>query len=461
MNSNVEIGKSARRIPAHRVIPRLLKDPIPALEHIGEETAGEIVRLDLGLFRPYLVTRPEHVQHVLRDHHERYVRDGMFWKPLRRLLGNGILGFGPQWRSSRRILQPLFTHKHVNSILAEMIDAIVDAVARFEAHARSGQPVEATVEMTRIVHRAVSRVFFGDRISEADFGRLAPAIDTAANSVSWRMLMPFVPMSVPMPGDRAFWRSVRTIDDVMIPLIRAARQHDTVRGDIVSTLCHARREDGEPLGDVEVRDDVVAMFSAGTETTAVTLSWLWLALSDHPEVAERLYEEVARVVGSSRIAPEHIPHLRYTRMVVQELIRFYSPGWIVPRQAVEDDVIDDVRIPAGATVLISPYVTHRMTWLWEAADTFDPGRFAPEREATRHRSAYFPFGGGPHQCIGNHFFTAEAQVIVAAVLSKYRPEILNASPVTPKPAASLRPRQSIEMRIRSARPGAPTFDRTA
>lgn len=450
MATDVELVESTslRQLSMYRFLPRLLKDPIPQLEEIAQEAEGSIVRLDLGLFRPYLLTHPDHVAHVLRDNRDNFVRDGMFWKPLRRLLGNGIMSKGPTWQASRRMLAPFFTPRYVQTLMDGMTDAIVTAVERLEPYARTGEPVEATMEMTWIVHRAVSRVFFGDRVTVADFDRLAPAIDLAANSATWRMLLPFVPHAVPMPGDRAFTRSVQTIEEVLLPLIDVARSRDGEKGDIVSALCRARDEDGTPLTDIQIRDDVVAMFAAGTETSAVTLAWLWVALRDRPEVAQRLYEEIDRVVGNDPLRPEHITELRYTRMVLQEVSRLYSSAWLVPRQTVADDSIGSVRIPAGATVLLSPYFTHRMRWLWDDAATFDPERFSAEREAQRHRFAYFPFGGGPHQCLGMHFFTAEAQIVVAAFLSKYRPMILNSSPVTPKPAASLRPRQPIQMVVR-------------
>jgi cytochrome P450 len=442
------VSRSAKKAPFYRVLPEFARDPIAAFEQVGRRSGGEIVRINLGLFRPYLVTRPEHVQHVLRDNSANYVRDGMFWKPLRRLLGNGILGYGSRWHASRKMIGPLFTAKHIDSLMAGLTSAILDAVDGFQPAGPPSQPVDAVIEMNRVGHRAFSRVLFSDRIAQADFDRLAPAIDNAANSVVARLLLPFAPLRMPMPGDRAFRRSVRTIEDVMMPLIRQAREQSFVEGDVVSTLCYTPTQDGRTLTDAEVRDDVVAMFAAGTETTAVTMAWFWVAMTANPDVAERLCAEVDEVVGQGPVQPSHLPQLRYTKMVLQELLRLYSAGWIVPRQAANDDLIDGVRIPAQATVLVSPYLTHRMPWVWEDAHTFDPERFAPEREAKPHRYAYFPFGGGAHQCIGQHFFTAGAQILIAAMLSRYRPVVVNESVVTPKPAASLRPRQRVDMLLR-------------
>jgi cytochrome P450 len=193
------------------------------------------------------------------------------------------------------------------------------------------------------------------------------------------------------------------------------------------------------------------MFAAGTETTGVALTWLWVVLGDHPDVAQRLYDEIDTVVGAGPVELAHLSQLPYTRMVLQELLRLYSVGWLVPRTAAADDSIDGIRIRRGDTVIVSPYFTHRMEWLWHSPHVFDPERFSPERTARRQRYAYFPFGGGAHQCIGSHFFTAEAQLIAASVLSRYRPVVLNEEPVIPQVSASLRPKQRVTMLLQPVR----------
>ncbi|HEX6873471.1 MAG TPA: cytochrome P450, partial [Micromonosporaceae bacterium] len=309
-------------------------------------------------------------------------------------------------------------------------------------------PVDSGVEMTRIVHRAVIRVFFGNRISVEDADRLAPAVETAATSITSRLLMPFAPDWVPMPGDRRFREATDMIDQVMLPVVDQARRDPGDTRDIVATLVRAQDRHGHPLTSQQIRDDVVSMFAAGTETTAVALTWLWVVLRDYPEVAQRLYAEIDEVVGGEPVRLDHLARLPYTKMVLQELLRLYSVGWLVPRTAAADDNVDGVRIRRGETVIISPYFTHRMDWLWDRPLEFDPERFSAPRSAGRHRYAYFPFGGGAHQCIGSHFFTAEAQLITASVLSRYRPELCNVESVTPQVSASLRPKQRVMMRLR-------------
>ncbi|MGV9771324.1 cytochrome P450 [Streptosporangium sp. NPDC003464] len=439
--------RRARTAPARHILPRFMRDPVNALAELGRQADGEVVRLNLGPFRPYLVTHPEHVQQVLRADWTNYRREGMFWRPLQRILGASILGEGRPWEESRKILQPLFTVRYVASLAEEMARTITARVEELDSYARDGRPIDAAEEMAGIVNQAVIRVLFGDKITRADGERLAPAYDTAATSINFRLLMPFAPYSVRVPGDRAFMRAVRTVDDVVFPVIRKARADPDGGLDVISALCRARGDEGGEAVDRQIRDDLVSVYGAASESTAMTLTWLWPLLETHPEVAARLHDEIDRVVGAGPAVPAHLPELVYTRMVLQELLRLYPAGWIFPRMAMESGEIGGVPVRAGSQVLISPYATHRLEEFWERPLEFDPERFAPGGNERRHKYSYFPFGGGPHQCLGQHLFYVEAPLLVAAILSRFRPTVTGQGPFTPAPAASLRPRQKVELNL--------------
>jgi cytochrome P450 len=426
------------RVPARRALPRLARDPMSAIEQIGRDGNGAILRLGLGVSHPYLVTHPDHTHHVLRDH-ETYQRDGMLWKRLRRLQGNGIGSVGAPWRASRRALQPLLTLRQLPALQPTMATAVAESLDELAARGAGSRPVEVVAEMMRITQRVLVRTFFGDRISATDSDRLGEAVTVALGALGARLLMPFVPDRVPMPGDRTFRRAVRVADEVIYPLVRRGRAGGE-RADLVGHLARATDEHGNPFDDQRIRNDLVAMFVAGTETTALTLSWLLLLLGHHPQVADRLAEEATAVVGGERPEPAHLGRLVYTRMVLQETLRLYPVGWIVPRMLATDDELGGVRLPAGATVVLSPYLTHRLPDFWEQPQQFDPERFAPDRSHGRHRFAYIPFGAGAHQCIGNHFSLVESQLVVAGLFSRWRPELAAPHPLVPRLAASLRPR---------------------
>ncbi|MGW5412023.1 cytochrome P450 [Actinomadura geliboluensis] len=450
MSVGVGSVREPRTIPFHQSLPRLLRDPLGAIEQMGRESQGEITRVNLGMLRPYLVTRPEHVQHILRDNAANYRREGLMWKPLSRLVGEPS-GADPAWPLKRRIFQTLLTGKKIATYTDEMAANIADNVDELGRRTSAGTPIDCSDELTRIVYRAILRIFIGDRLSLADADRLGDAITIATtSSFRSRMLLPFVPHAVPLPGDHAFHRAVQNVDDIIFPVIEEARRQGVhERGDeghdIVSLLLRARDEQGNALDDQGVRDGVVSLFVAGTETTVTALSWLWVVLDAHPEVMVRLRAEIEDVLDGARPTREHLPRLRYTKMVLQELLRIYSVGWIIPRIVAEDDVIDGVRMHRGATIAVSPYLTHRVPDVWPDPHRFDPERFAPGN--SRHRFAYLAFGAGPHQCVGSVFFTVEAQLIVASMISRLRPTLHGPAGVEPQAGLTLKPRQPIKISL--------------
>ncbi|WP_204287754.1 cytochrome P450 [Microbispora amethystogenes] len=445
----IDIRPPARSLslPLRRTIRPLLRDPVNMLAGTAQRARGKVVRLNLGPFRPYLVSHPDHVQQVLRGDWENHPREGAFWKPVERLAGRSILTEGPDWESSRRILQPLFTSRYVASLTQDMAETIDEELTAWEAHARAGRWIDVCEELGRLVSRTVIRVLFGDKISVADAERLAPAYGIAATSFTSRLLMPFAPEWVPMPGDRAFKRAAEVIDDVVLPLVRQARRDPGDGNDIISALARARRDEDDPSAERRIRDDLVSIYGSSSETTAVALTWLWPLLHDHPEVAARLYDEVETVVGHGPVDPSCLPRLTYMKSVFQEMLRLYPPGWMIPRMARRAGLLGDVPIEPGATLLISPYVTHRLEEFWERPNEFDPERFAVDQRERRHRYAYFPFGGGPHLCLGQHLFYVEAPLIVAGILARFRPRVRAPRPLTPFPGASMRPKETVEVRL--------------
>ncbi|HEX6470529.1 MAG TPA: cytochrome P450 [Streptosporangiaceae bacterium] len=452
MSSQLDAGASPAppevvNFPLYRTARRLIKDPLSELERMARMADGRIFRLDLGASRPLVLTHPDHVQQVLRRRSQDYPRAGVFWRPLRSLMGDSILAEGPEWELSKRVLQPVFTTRNVNALTDRIAAAIETAIAPLDEIARAGRPIRVFGEMNRIVNETVIAVLFGGKISPADAQRLIPAMDSVATSIAFRFLLPFVPRAIPLPGDRAFKRAVAVMDATLFGLVRRYRDEPGAGHDIFTALCRARTAAGSGLTDRWIRDNLLAMFATSTETTIVALTWVWPLLDARPDVAARLHDELDRVVGDGRVRPDHLPKLEYLDRVVKELLRLFPVGWIFPRLAERPDVIGGVPIKAGQTVLVSPYLTHRLESVWPRALEFEPDRFAPERAADVHRYAYVPFGAGPHQCIGRHVFTVEAQLILANLLRRFRPRIVTDGPIQPKIGATIRPRQDFEMTL--------------
>lgn len=438
-------------VPSHHAIPRLVSDPVTELARMGTDAAGRVVRLHLGPFRPYLISHPDHVQQVLKTDWTNFVRAGVFWRPLQRLIGHSILGEGESWASARKILQPLFTARYTASLAEDMADTIAARISELDDYSRAGRPIDLEHQMTSIVNDTVIKVLFGGRISRDTAERLAPEFATCATSIGFRMLLPFAPYSIRVPGDRAFLRSAKKIDEIVYPLIEQARHEKTRSKEVVSALLAARLEKEGEADLRQVRDDLVNIYGAASETTAMSLIWLWQVLHDHPGVRERLQEEVDRVVGDDPVRPSHITSMPYLRMVLQELLRVYPNAWVVPRQTVADTKIGGVPIKAGSQVLISPYTTHRLEEFWPRPLEFDPERWADEKTALSHRYAFVPFGVGPHVCLGQHLFYIEASLVIANVMSRFRPVVANPQQLKPVPGgATLRPKQKLFLQLHPA-----------
>jgi cytochrome P450 len=450
---DTRLPQKARTFRLYRTLPRLLKDPLGEIEQIGRQAGGELVRIDFGVFRAHVASHPDHVQRILRDQAGDFLREGTFWRPLHRLFGDSILGEGPDWELSRRSLQPVLTTRHLNAVADRIAASINGSIEDLARTTPPGGPVDARAATGTIVNTAVLKVFFGDKISEADNERLLPAFEKIATAIAFRFLLPFLPESMPVPGDRAFRDGVAVMDDVLFSVIEQYRRRPDDGTDFFSALCEARTAEGEAVTDRWVRDNLVAMFATATETTVGALTWLWPLLDAHPEVAARLHEEIDRVVAGEPVAPRHLPGLTYTRQVVQELLRLYPVGWLFPRRAAVATTFDGVEVKAGDTLLLSPFLTHRLEEFWPRPLEFDPDRFTPGRAAggaRRHRYSYFPFGGGPHQCIGMHIFNLEAELIVAGLLSRFRPALVTPVPETPRIGATLRPREDVRILLRAA-----------
>jgi cytochrome P450 len=249
----------------------------------------------------------------------------------------------------------------------------------------------------------------------------------------------------PLPTEGIFNEFDKKVDQL---LTERGREPDAEPKDLLARLIAARdTETGGGMTPKEVRDQVVTIFMAGHETTSQALSWTWYLLSQHPEAEAKLHDELTTVLEGRTPRYEDIADLRYTRMVIEESMRLYPPAHTFGRQPIVADEILGHRIPAGAEVLIMPWLLHRKPSLWENPNRFEPERFSPERAAARPRFAYIPFGAGPRICVGAAFAMAEAMLILATIAQRYRLHRKPGHPVEPQGLITLRPRYGLQMQL--------------
>jgi cytochrome P450 len=409
---------------------------------------GPIVRFRFGTREVYFMSHPDYVKHVLQEHNRNYHKS-LAYDKTRPMLGYGLLTSEDEfWRRQRRLVQPAFHRKYIGSFATTMTDATDAMLERWEPYAQTGQPFDVAKEMMRLTLTIVGKTLFSTDVSgEAD--RVGQALTIALEHTSKRMQALFdLGEKLPTPENRRFNEAIRTLDEVVYGMIEERRRTGAAYNDLLSLLLHAQDEDtGERMSDKQLRDEAMTIFLAGHETTANALSWTWYLLSKHPDVARTLRAEVNQVLGGRVPTLEDLPKLRYTKMVIDESLRLFPPAWGVGRTALGDDEIDGYRIPGGAIVALSAYVTHRLPEFWDNPEGFDPERWTPERNEKRPRFAYFPFGGGPRLCIGNNFALMEAQLIVATIAQRYRIDLVPGHPIVPEPMVTLRPKHGVLMTL--------------
>ena len=411
---------------------------------------GDVVRFRLLFWPAYGVFHPDHVKRVLQENHRNYNKNFFIMKATREIFGNGLFtSDGESWLHQRRLMQPSFHHKRLAGFGHLMTEATAAMLERWQSLTSSGAPLDIPLEMMRLTQRIVGLALFSiDLSNEVDtVGRtlttLVPLLSRYAN-------LPFPPLWVPTPQNRRLLSGMSTLDNVVYAIINERRKQpvDLDTPDLLWLLLSARDEEtGEGMSDQQLRDEVLILLLAGHETTAMALTWTWYVLSQHPAVEQRLHDELDTVLGGRRPSVEDLDKLPYTRMVIQEVLRLYPPAFGFTRHALAEDEMGGYRIPANSMVFLTPYCTHRHPAFWEEPEVFDPERFTPERSAGRPRFAYFPFGGGPRQCIGNAFAMMEAQLVLATVAQRYSLRLVPGHRVEPKVLVTLRPRYGLPMTL--------------
>jgi cytochrome P450 len=355
------------------------------------------------------------------------------------------------------LAQPAFHRQRLRGYAQVMIEATCKMLACWDGNAAAGSGMDIGAEMSRLT-LAIAGLTLFSRDPSQDADVVGQTFGVLASYLEQRFNHPFtsLPAWVPTARNRRMKEAARTLNGVVLALIRARRREGGDRGDLLSMLMQARDDEtGEVMTEDQVRSEALTFLVAGHETTSTALTWTWFLLGSHPSVRRRVREEIGRVLGDRLPTIEVVPQLMVVRMATEESMRLCPPVWALAREAAQEDEIGGYRIPARSTVIVSPFVTHRHPDFWERPELFDPDRFTPERVAQRPKGAYFPFLGGPHQCIGNEFAMLEMCLIVAMVLQRFDVELLPGQAIRPKAALTLRPSAPVQVALKRGSPSHP------
>ena len=444
-------------------IPQLKKDPLGFLSHCVH-TYGDVVRLSLAGQIGFLVNNPHFIEQILVDNAHNFVKtsgkqskrspkrrdhdlliwvrnfpsDGETWLPDRELTH-------PSHRE-RREMQPAFRRERVDAYAKEMAAFTEQMLSTWKV----GETRDIHKDMTHLAIAIIAATLFSAE-SAGMAKQLVGSFNTIIVQIVSQMVNPLqIPAVIPTPHNLRLRKAVAQVGRFLDNVVYQHQAKDF--NDLVSMLLEAQAEKGDAVGKNDWRYQAMTVFVAGYETTALTLTWALYLISQNPEVEARLLAELNTVLSGRAPCAADVPMLRYTGMVIKETLRLYPPVWLLgPRIGIEEFTIGNYLLPAGSMILISPWVTHRDPRYFENPQIFKPDRWSDEAEIRPPKYAYFPFSGGERQCIGKHYATMEAIVVLATIVQTFRLTMASGAPVAPQPLVTLQPRHGMPMILEARR----------
>src|SRR5438132_9520947 len=423
---------------------RFSRDPLNFLERIAR-TYGDLASYRMTGELLFFVNHPQYIKDILVTGSRNFTKSRGL-EMTKKLLGNGLLtSEGALHLRQRRLKQPAFHRDRIAAYAKTMVD-YADELRR---QWRDNTTLDVSQEMMRVTLSIAGKTLF-----DVDVESQAREVGRALTDVMasfWLSMMPFADVIERLPvGPMRRARDARErLDAIIYGMIaerRANHRGDNVRGDLLSMLFVAQDEDhGSTMTDRQIRDEAMTIFLAGHETTANALTWTWYLVSQAPDVERRVYEEIQRVLGDRLPTVADVERLPCITRVVTESMRLYPPAWLVGRRAVNEYRIGDYSVPPRSIIVMSQWIVHRDGRHYSDPLRFDPDRWTPEFKATLPRFAYFPFGGGPRQCIGESFAWMELVLLAATIAQQWRFELVPGHPVVPHAAVTLRPKHGMKM----------------
>jgi len=421
-------------------------NPILLFEHLRRY--GRAAHYKIFFHHVVLFHDPSDIREVLIDKAASFGKDRT-QKRMRILLGEGLItSDGEAHNRGRRIAAPAFHRQRIQRYGAQ----IVEIAAAVSAQWQPGQTLDINAEMMRLALQITARTLFDTDVTP-DILIINDQVNIIMDLYHYLVAMPRAELLLdsPLPGMRRFRKAKSRLDQVVDSMIQPRRSESAgnlqKRGDLLSMLLAARDDeaggDRLTLSSEELRDQVLTLFLAGYETVANQLSWTWLLLGQNPQAESRLCAELDQVLAGRLPTLEDLPRLEYTAMVLAESMRLYPPAWAMGREALEDVAIGPYRLRKGTMVFFSQYIVQRDPRWFPDPLRFRPERHTPEAKAARPRFAYFPFGGGGRQCIGESFAWMEATLALATLAQRWRFQLVPHQTIELQPKITLRPKTGI------------------
>jgi cytochrome P450 len=402
---------------------------------------GDYVRFEQLSKRYVLVFEPKAIEAVIQSRGA-LVKD-YFTQDLAHVLGEGLLtAEGETWRKKRKLVAPAFQPHGLGTYAQTMVSCTDEALAGFT----DGETRDAHQDSMHLTLDIVARALFGAKLSRFLEVEEALAEVSREYQALWQTFRAFLPRWVPLAPLRKLKQTKAQLDGILLEVIRKRREEPG--HDLLSHLIGLRDEEGFGMNDRELLEETMTLFLAGHETTALALTYTLYLLAAHPAAYQKLLAEVDTVLGGRAPGPKDMEQLVYTNAVVKESLRIYPPVWTMARLATDDVEVGGVRLRAGQQAILPQWVVQRDPRWFSEPEAFRPERFLGEAHKALPRFAYYPFGGGPRVCIGQHFAMLELVLVVARLSQSFVLETVDAEPPGLEPVITLRPKGPMLLRVR-------------
>jgi len=418
------------------------RDSLGFIERAQREY-GDIVWMRFLYVPALFLYHPDDVEYVFTTNPKNFIKSmSLRSNFFQRLVGNGLLtSQGEHWKRARRLSQPAFHRERI----ATYADTMVDFTQRLTSQWQAGEIRDVHRDMMRLTLEIVVKCLFSSDVSD-DVDDVGATLKELVKPFASQATLGWILNNrLPTPYHFRFHALAKKIDNVVYRIIAERRASGKDEGDLLSMLLAARDEDGSRMSDRQLRDEVMTLFLAGHETTALTLAWSWYLLGTNPDAETKFHAELDEVLDGQEPTMADVPRLKYTEQIVKESMRLYPPAYGLGREAIDDCEISGYHVPKGTQVFMFQWATQRDGRFYDAPLAFRPERWTEDFIARLPKYAYFPFGGGPRACIGASFAMMEIILCLATVGQRVRLELVPDHPVTIYPAMSLRPKDGVKV----------------
>ncbi|WP_414582913.1 cytochrome P450 [Scytonema sp. PCC 10023] len=420
---------------------QVVRDPLSFFNYAREY--GDIVPSRLWWTPVLLLNNPNYIEEVFSQQNRVFMRKGpIFRNNSKLLLGNGLfLSEGKFYHQQRKLAQPAF-HKQM---IASYGEVMVEETNHVIANWQDGQECDVYQEFVSITMSIIAKTMLGTELDAVAANNVTIALDATANRlVNRRNALFLVPNWLPTPSHLRFRRAVKQLDQIVYNIINQHSTSEENQGTFLDLVLYAQKE-GSQITLQQLRDEVINIFLAGHETTAIALTWISFVLSQHPLVEAKLIEELQTVLSRRTPTVADLPQLRYTEAIALETLRLYPPVWLLERMALEDTEIAGYPVSKGTLVFASTWAAHRNPDFFPEPEKFNPSRWENGLAKRLPLGAYFPFSLGARTCLGKDFGMMELVLLIATIFQNFQLRLVPGHPVEILPSLTLRPKHGMKM----------------